>query len=258
LPSPELGVKENIGQRGMFYTSSIDDWIPPDDQMGQYSQYLRRNSQDTTDNSDGQGHVAEQSSYGRIDPTTVFRNNNLGASRGYRIPASYPGPKVHFVPASDTPAGVPNRNGITPAEETPRSREEIQFTSEEMDEIYHIILQHERKTSLKGLLANRKTLEDEVKNPRTPTPLALVKTRLAVVKIMVYYSILRAEILKDGPQRPLMMRYLKHQIQEVLAICTTARSEEERADLTKTFKVLFDQHLNEKVTQFFSWMGRKT
>jgi hypothetical protein len=71
---------------------------------------------------------------------------------------------------------------------------------------------------------------------------------------MVYYSILRAEILKDGLQRTLMMRYLKHRIQEVLAICCTARSEEERADLTKTYKVLFDQHLNERITQFFSWM----
>ncbi len=51
-----------------------------------------------------------------------------------------------------------------------------------------------------------------------------------------------------------MMRYLKHRIQEVLAICCTAKAEEERADLTKTYKVLFDQHLNEKVNQFFSWM----
>jgi hypothetical protein len=79
-----------------------------------------------------------------------------------------------------------------------------------MDEIYHIILQHEKEPSLKRLLANRKTLEDEIKNPRTPTPLALVKMRLAVVKIMGYYSILRAEVLKDGPQKPLMMRYLRH------------------------------------------------
>jgi hypothetical protein len=71
---------------------------------------------------------------------------------------------------------------------------------------------------------------------------------------MVYYSILRAEILKDGPQRTLMMRYLKHRIQEVLAICCNARSEEERADLTKTYKVLFDQHLIERISQFFSWM----
>ncbi len=178
----------------MSYTSSLDDWIPPDDQLEQYAEYLRRDSQDTTDNSDGQqlGHLADNSSYGRVDPNTVFRSNNSGASRGYQIPDSYPGPRINFVAAREAPAGG-NRSRITPADEvqeTPRSREDIRFTSEEMDEIYHIILQHEKKASLKRLLANRKTLEDEIKNPRTPTPLALVKTRLAVVKIMVYYSIL--------------------------------------------------------------------
>jgi hypothetical protein len=152
-------------------TSSIDDWIPPDDRMGQYTEYLRRNSQDTTetDDSDGQRHVAEESTYGRVDPTTVFRNNNMGVSRGYPIPSSYPGPKINFVTARDAPAGG-NRRRTTPAEEVPeisRSREEVfsRFTNEEMDEIYHIILQHEKKASLKRLLANRKTPEDQIKKP---------------------------------------------------------------------------------------------
>ena len=242
----------------MSESSSLDDWIPPDDQLEQYAEYLRGDSQDTTQNSDGQNHGHVANTYGRVDPTTVFRSNNPGANRGYQIPDSYPARRrIDFMASREEAPGA-NRSRIIPADEvqaTPRSGEDIRFTSEEMDEVYHIILQYEKKASLKRLLANRKTLEVEIKNPRTPTPLILVRTRLAVVKTMVYYSILRAEILKDGPHKSLMMRYLKHRIQEVHAICCTSRSEEERSDLTKTHKVLFDQHLNERVNQFFNWMG---
>jgi hypothetical protein len=128
------------------------------------------------------------------------------------------------------------------------------FTSEETDLIYRSILQYERKNQIKRLVTGRKTLEDEEKNPKTPTPVTLVQTRLAVVKFMIHYSILRAEIIKDGPNSPLLIKYLRHRIRELLAKYDTVVMRDERVNLSRTYKVLYDSHLHEKVCTFLAWM----
>ncbi len=155
--------------------------------------------------------------------------------------------RMQHIPASLNRAVNLVQNYKAPAVAQTKSKEE-HFTSEETDQIYQNILQYEKKSPFKRLLANRKTLQDEIKHPKTPTPLVLVKTRLAVVKLMIYHSMLRPEILKDGPHGSLLMRYLRHQILEILENCNTAKLTEERADLTQTFDVLYDQH------PFFGWM----
>jgi autonomous glycyl radical cofactor GrcA len=103
------------------------------------------------------------------------------------------------IPASLSRAANQAQNYKAPAVVQTSSKVE-HITSEETNQIYQNVLQHEKISHLKRLLINRKTLEDEIKHPKTPTPLTLVKTRQTVVKIIVNYSMLRAEILEDGPQ----------------------------------------------------------
>jgi hypothetical protein len=232
----------------------MDDWMPSDDQMGEYEQYLADSRQDS--------YIAP-ALYGRVDPHVIFQTIGAGSSQATNQSAA-------GQPQASNPYGAGSNQAPRfvppyPGAGTNQAAREVNnsvvvnanngnFTSEETDQIYRTILHYEKKNHIKRLITGRKTLEEEERNPRTPTPVTLVQTRLAVVKFMIYYAMLRAEIIKDGPNSLLLIKYLKHRINELLAKYDTATHREERVNLSRTFKVLYDSHLHEKVSMFLTWM----
>jgi hypothetical protein len=81
-----------------------------------------------------------------------------------------------------------------------------------------------------------------------------VSTRLAVVKLMIYYTMYRAELLKDGPQGPLMLRYLKLRINEIVEKNFFPQITQNRLNMTVMYRALYDHTLHEQVEKFFGWM----
>jgi hypothetical protein len=104
--------------------------------------------------------------YGRVDPSQIFKTPSTDSVRAGN--ASAPQVQQEHVP-----------------ENTENNDE---FDWEETDEIFRITSQYEKRTVLKRLLTSKKILEDEIRHPKNTTPVLLVSTRPAVVKLMIYYT----------------------------------------------------------------------
>lgn len=125
---------------------------------------------------------------------------------------------------------------------------------DEMEVIFRETLQHEGKTFLSRLVLARKILEEQLKRPQAASPIVLIRTKLAIVKMMIHYAIFRTELLRQGIHETKMVNYHRKRILEILESVDTPRLAQERSDLLYAYRHVYNQQAHDAVLTFFAWM----